>query len=871
MFKKIIFVFLFQTLVFSQEINISGLVKDNLNRGIVSASVLILDESNATIAYTYSNDLGFFNLRFTKRNTIYRVVVSSLGYQKRESELLISENNMKLNDIILNEKMETLTEVLIENKPIKKEGDTTTIKIAKFINQTEQTIEDILKKIPGIEVQKDGSIKAHGKYIDKLLVEGDDIFDKNYKLLSKNLDAKVLDAVQILDDFEDNPILKNMVSSNKVAINLKLKKNKKNIWFGNINLGAGVVSENRWKESINLGLLRKKVKLFYFADYNNSGEKATDLMIENINNNNLFGEDRYEKKTKPFYNISSNENNTFSKSQSIFNKALLNSLSFTTKLQSNLTMRGQSFFTNDNQIQDSFLETKYNIDSTPIVFLETNKYNEKKTVAAVEIELKYYPNVKNYFTNSFIYRNNPNTIFSNTIFNNSQINQSSKVKNQSMYNHLYHTFKISKKSILNNYLYFGNDKLVNRNKLLSPFLNDFLSVNNTSVSNQTFDHHLSYFGLKSKIISKHKKINYVLDFNSENNFETVNNDLIINNSNRNEYENRLNLKQNILSIGNSLRYSFSEKINLTTNVNYIYNNFDVYSNKGSVYLFNPQISLNIKDKSLGFFLFSISKNSKLPEINFLTNNFALNNYNGFTKGTTFDKITKNISYLLSHSLLNDEKRFAVNTTISYVDVKSTIGKESEINENFTFSKYMLVNGAKNHSINFNFINYFRSLKLSVKIETNQAFGINPTKVNDDEFVNLKTYSGNYKFSGNSYFSLPVNFDFGLTYNFYKSSFKFINSNNITKDAFFNLNYKISKTCLVEFNSVFYQLNSVNYSFLNTVVNYTPVASKLSYRILLNNITNEDSFAISTLDNYTSSTSSIKLIPRYLLLNIKYRF
>ena len=209
---------------------------------------------------------------------------------------------MHIQTFVLEEKTEYLKEVVIEaNQKIRINRDTTTIKVASFGNKTEQTVEDILKKLPGIEVQKDGSIKAHGKTIDKLLIEGDDLFDKNYKLLTKNLDAKSLDAVQIIDDFEDNPILKGMNNSDKVALNLKLKKDKQNIWFGNIMAGAGIVSENRWKEGINLGLLKKKIKLFYLADYNNSGEKATDQVSKSINENNLFGENRYEKTAKSLF------------------------------------------------------------------------------------------------------------------------------------------------------------------------------------------------------------------------------------------------------------------------------------------------------------------------------------------------------------------------------------------------------------------------------------------------------------------------------------------------------------------------------------------------------------------------------------------
>ncbi len=255
------------------------------------------------------------------------------------------------------------------------------------------------------------------------------MFNKNYKLLTKNLDANVLDAVQIIDDYEDNPVLKKLNNSDKVALNLKLKKGKKNIWFGNVTLGAGIVSENRWKESLNLGLIRKEIKLFYLADYNNLGEKATDLVSSNVIENDIFGEDRLEYSAKSLFTINSNEIGLFSKTQSVFNNAFLNSLSFTKKIKKNLSLRGSAYLTNDIQNQNSFAETNYNFGSNPISFTENSFYNRRSSLASTELELKYYPNDKNYITNLFLFKEHPTHTNNNLLFNSNQINQSSKNDN----------------------------------------------------------------------------------------------------------------------------------------------------------------------------------------------------------------------------------------------------------------------------------------------------------------------------------------------------------------------------------------------------------------------------------------------------------
>ena len=221
--NKIVILLLFFSLpLFSQQINLKGKIKDNQNRSIQSASVSITDDSENNLGYNYSDEDGNYSILFEKpKSEKITVEVSCLGYHKKTLFINIKTNTIQ--NFVLEEKIESLQEIVVESgKKIRIEQDTTTIKVASFGNKTEQTVEDILKKLPGIEVSKDGSIKAHGKPIDKLLIEGEHMFNQNYKLLSKNLDAKVLDAVQIIDNFEDNPILKKLDNSDRVALNLKL-------------------------------------------------------------------------------------------------------------------------------------------------------------------------------------------------------------------------------------------------------------------------------------------------------------------------------------------------------------------------------------------------------------------------------------------------------------------------------------------------------------------------------------------------------------------------------------------------------------------------------------------------------------------------
>lgn len=873
MLKTLFLILFFQASLIAQEIKLSGTIKDDQNRGIESASVVVMDESENVLTYGYSDENGNYSLVFEKHNNnTITVIVSSLGYSKQEIKTDITSKTVLLQSVSLKEKLEILNEVVIEaNQKIKIDRDTTTIKVASFTNKTEQTIEDILKKLPGIEVQTDGTIKAHGKPIDKLLIEGEDLLDNNYKLLSKNLDAKVLDAVQIIDAFEDNPILKKMNNSDKVALNLKLKKDKQNIWFGNIIAGAGVISKNRWREGLNLGLLKKKIKLFYLADYNNSGEKATDQISGSVSENNFYGDDRYEKTAKTHYNISSGENSSFSKSQSIFNNAFFNSLSFTKKLKPSLTIRGVGYFANDNQIQKTFSETIYNVTPTPIYNIETNDYSSKKILSSGELELKYFANDQNYITNLFIYKNNPSNVYSDLIFNDGAIYQSAKIKNQTFYNHFNHSYALSDTKALTNYVYFGKDAVREKSTIVSPFLNTLLNTDLETLVSQNAKNSNQFFGAKSKLISRYSKLTHTIGFHYQNNNVTLNTHFFEGNNHNTKYENHTQLKQSLFTVENALRYNLSKKIEINASIIYIQNHFERNFDQNNISIFNPSASISINKTRIGRFTLSYLENSSVPEINFLTTNSQLINYRSFSKGTNYENLLKNKALSFSHSLFNDEKRFSINSSFNYFKTVRKFNSQSIITNNFYFENFLLSKGGENYSGTFNIINYFRSLKLATKLETTQNWSFMPTKINSSDFSNLKSYNSAYKFSATSYFELPINFDFGFNFNHNYTEFNSISNKNITKDAFINCNYLIFKTWLAEINSTFYQMNNKNYSFVNAVINYNPQESRFSYRMMLNNLANENEFTLVSLDNYTSYQSTIKLVPRYLLLMAKYRF
>src|SRR5690606_4638141 len=171
----------------------------------------------------------------------------------------------------------TLDEIqLTYEMPVTIKGDTLTYNADSFNKGTERKLEDVLKNLPGVEVNADGEIEIEGKKVGKVMVDGKNFFDGDSKLATKNIPASAIDKVQVLKNYAEVGQLSSVTNNmDNIAINIKLKEGKSNFWFGDITAGGGV-SENN-------ALYLAQPKLFYYSpkysvniigDLNNIGEVA---------------------------------------------------------------------------------------------------------------------------------------------------------------------------------------------------------------------------------------------------------------------------------------------------------------------------------------------------------------------------------------------------------------------------------------------------------------------------------------------------------------------------------------------------------------------------------------------------------------------
>ena len=269
--KKITFItMLIVSCASFSQVQLTGIVKDSIGIPLEMANVIALDTVAKRIAsFGFTDGKGNFKLDL-KANTTYNIKISYIGFKEISKFIKTKESNLSFNYTMAEDNM--LDGISIVSKmPITIKGDTIIYNADSFKNGSERKLEDVLKKLPGVEINDAGEIEVEGKKVEKVMIDGKDFFDGDSKLATKNIPSNAVDKIQVLRNFSDVSQLRGVQNNqDRVAINIKLKEGKKNFWFGDVLAGGGLAPDE------SLYLLQPK--LFYYTP------KYTLNVIGDINN-----------------------------------------------------------------------------------------------------------------------------------------------------------------------------------------------------------------------------------------------------------------------------------------------------------------------------------------------------------------------------------------------------------------------------------------------------------------------------------------------------------------------------------------------------------------------------------------------------------
>jgi hypothetical protein len=270
----LLLLFLFSFAASSQTVKMEGTISDSNGHGLEMANVMAINHTtNAMDSYAITNDKGKYALSL-KASTSYSISISYLGMKSKIVEIVTAQENIT-RAIALEEGGIELDGVeIIREMPVSIKGDTIVYNADSFKSGTERKLEDILKKLPGVEVNSDGEVEVEGKKVTKLMVEGKDFFDGDTKLGVKNIPADAIDKIQVLRNFSEVGALKGVENNEEsVAMNIKLKSGKKNFWFGDVTAGIGVAhEESRYLINPKLFYYSPEYSINLITNFNNIGE-----------------------------------------------------------------------------------------------------------------------------------------------------------------------------------------------------------------------------------------------------------------------------------------------------------------------------------------------------------------------------------------------------------------------------------------------------------------------------------------------------------------------------------------------------------------------------------------------------------------------
>jgi Outer membrane protein beta-barrel family len=262
------------TAVNAQNTAVKGIIVDKISKDRIANSVIYIVRAKDSILLNFarSKPNGSFEIDNVLPNKVL-ILVSHPNYAEYTDELVIDAKSLiNLDSIYLTNKAKLLEAIIVKGSAaIRMKGDTTEYNADSFYVPPNATVEDLLKKLPGIRVDKNGKITAQGEKVTQILVDGEEFFTDDPTLVAQNLTANMIAKVQVYDK-------KNDLGNTTKTINLKLKEDKKNGYFGRVNYGKG--TNGYYNNKIIYNAFKGKRKFAAYGTVSNTGQSGLNTEEE---------------------------------------------------------------------------------------------------------------------------------------------------------------------------------------------------------------------------------------------------------------------------------------------------------------------------------------------------------------------------------------------------------------------------------------------------------------------------------------------------------------------------------------------------------------------------------------------------------------
>ncbi len=885
----------------AQSIKFEGIVKDTTGIALDMANVMAINAvTKGMDGYSITNEKGKFSI-VLQANSTYEIKASYVGFQTKIIKLQTALENISKN-ITLTEGTQLKGVEIVHEMPVSISGDTIVYNSDSFTNGTEKKLEDVLKKLPGIEINKDGEIEVEGKKVQKVMVEGKDFFDGDSKIATKNIPADVINKVQVLRNYNEVSNLKGLENNeDNLALNIKLKEGKKNFWFGDITAGIGGHEKlDRYITNPKLFYYNPKYSINVISNLNNIGELPLTMQ-------DYFkftgGFKNMMKKGGSSFNISSNELGIMGlrndKAKEINTKFGATNFSYNPTKALNISGFGifLSNRTTLETINHNERTDKLNGTKTTIKENRTDLAKQASDLGMFKLSSSYVPSEKVHLDYDALLKlsnqNEKTSLFSDIL---SDVYTEKYQKPMSINQNLNYYYTLNDKNIFSfegQHLYQTEDPFYTANLENQPFnlagyilqtlinQRDIINQNRITTTNKT-DAKIDYY----YVVTPKSNINITLGntysyqkFNSAM-YQILSNGAI-NPLNAIENTNDVQYKFNDVFVGLHYKILLGK---FTFNPGFSLHQYKMKNNQNSLnyrqYFSRilPDFYAKYDIKKSENLTYNFSYTNDFTDIVRLAKGYVFSNYNSLFSGNpNLENATSQ-----THSL-----RYFKYNMFNFENIFANINYSKRIN---AVKSKILFNGLNQTSTSINIDSNFADETLFANLNYGRSFlkyyktsaGLN---INWSKFNNYRIYSGQEKLEETESFSQTYNAKFA-------TNFKKIPNLEIgysfTKNDFFNDVFYTDATSVsvsyyfldgFSFVSDYTYYNNKNktktiqnkYDFLSTELTYRKKESKWEYKLSGTNLLNTKSLNDSSFSQLggSSSFSSYIVQPRFIMATLKY--
>jgi len=859
---------------------VTGAAEEKLSN--VNITVRNAETPQLISEFSISGNDGSFSITLRSKFENIILEATKMGFETRSFQLKSADIGDRYHlDIVLTEQAIVMEEVVISQRPkIEVAGDTVNYRASAFLDGSERKVEDLLKKIPGIQIDDQGYIKYKGRNVEKVLLDGDDLFDQNYTTGTQNMAVGIIDEVQAIEKFVENPLLAGIEDSDKVALNLKLKDGKTAL-SGEGTVGYGV--EDRYYADINGLAVSKSNKNFSVVNYNNVGENKSPY------NYFSFFPSPEESKNQPMFApklipeiVSAS---AVGESRATINDNWYGGINNLYKISKSLNARVMLAYYDDKL---SFIKS----DRSDYIFDDDQQLTTTQEETVVKLPRQYDGNVKLTWNASKVSQleitskwNAESIRTMADLFTNDQNSLDSRLQSVRFFTKqdLLYTEKLSKTHSFQLQGIFSHVRS-DQDLRLRPGLDlDTGNIIAGTSNRQQSVFHKNYLELGGTLLGVRKADKYHVKARTKYWQNKLRSDLyeagdLLNSGYRNDLDYDL-VETSAEAVYNFKFGKFTLKPMLQIK-NYSWNRkepLQAIDSRESEWLAAPSLLVSYKLDPLTRLYATYSYDRTPPRENNLYSGFVLSSSRTLVSNMPSTPFSKTTNATLGYELNDIYNQFVINASLNYFRQQNNFYANSTVTQNLTtVSYFFLPESNDTYTASASVEKYIPSIRSTIKLNGNFVSYRYINVVNGSDLRNNRSDIAYVDLFGKTALDIPLNFENTLRVQNSTSS-----SDNYDGD-FTNTTIINSFKTLVKYNDNWFGVliadyflpsaqNTGDYYFLDAMLRYRIPGKGWEFNLTAKNITNNKYFKEVLVSDFYRSASSLNLNRAYLLLTAGFQF